>query len=277
MRDLVLKESEFQKFSRYVYETSGINLHGGKKELLKARLGKILRQKNLGSFREYYDQVVSDESGHELTVLLNSISTNLTFFFREQQHFDFLRATALPEFMDRNGSSKNNCVRLWSAGCSSGEEPYSIAMTMGESFDHKGSWGFKILATDISTKVLTTASTGVYSKESLKKTPYDLKRKYFQKGTNKWEGYFRVKNEVKKNIDFRRLNFMESFHFSDPFDVIFCRNVMIYFDNPTRETLVEKFSRALAVGGYLFIGHAESLTGIKYNLQYIQPSIYKKV
>ena len=182
MRDLVLKESEFREFSRYVYETSGINLHGGKKALLKARLGKVLRQKNLGSFREYYDQVVSDESGQELTVLLNSISTNLTYFFREQQHFDFLNKTALPEFMDRNGSSRTNCVRLWSAGCSSGEEPYSIAVTMGESFEYKGNWEFKILATDISTKVLTMASTGVYSKERLKKMPHDLKRKYFQKG-----------------------------------------------------------------------------------------------
>ncbi|MCK4466834.1 MAG: protein-glutamate O-methyltransferase CheR [Desulfobacterales bacterium] len=277
MQEPVLKDSEFNKFSRYVYDTCGINLHGGKKELLKARLGKILRQKGFRSFRQYYDHVVNDKTGHELILLLDSISTNLTYFFRESEHFDFLRNKALPEIMKRENASKNNCLKLWSAGCSSGEEPYSIAMTISEALNNRGKWQIKIMATDLSTSVLSRASAGIYEKKKIEKIPYELRKRYFQKGDNRWNGYFRVKKEVKKKISFQRLNFMEEFHFGEPFDVIFCRNVMIYFDNPTKEVLVGKFFHNLADGGYFLIGHAESLTGIKHSFKYIQPSVYKKV
>ena len=276
MPELVLKDSEFQKFSRYVYNKCGINLHDGKKELVKARLGKILRQRDFRSFRQYYDYVVNDKSGNELILLLDSISTNLTYFFRESQHFDFLKTNALPEIMNSKSSSGNGCLRFWSAGCSSGEEVYSIAMAVNEALN-TGNWQTKILATDLSTKVLAAASAGVYAKKRVEAIPYVLKRRYFQKGNNKWKGYFKVKQELRKRIDFQRLNFMEEFHFAQPFDVIFCRNVMIYFDNPTKETLVGKFFRHLAHGGYLFIGHAESLTGIKHQFKYIQPSVYQKI
>ena len=138
MPELVLKDSEFQKFSRYVYDTCGINLHDGKKELLKARLGKILRERNFRSFREYYEHVVSDQSGHELTILLNSISTNLTQFFREPQHFDFLTKKALPEIMNMKISSRSNILRFWSAGCSSGEEAYTMAIAVNEALKNRG-------------------------------------------------------------------------------------------------------------------------------------------
>lgn len=276
MNELELEDREFQKFSRYVYDESGINLHTGKKELLKARLGKILRKRNFCSFREYYDHVVSDNSGYELTLLLNSISTNLTHFFREPQHFEFLTSKVLPEIMNNKVSSTMNRLNLWSAGCSSGEEPYSVAIALREALDNRGKWQFKILATDLSTKVLATAGTGIYEGKKINGIPNELKRRYFQKGDNSWQGYFRVKKEIRETISFQRLNFKEEFHFSELFHVIFCRNVMIYFDNPTREALVEKFFRHLAHGGYLFIGHAESLTGISYNLKYIKPSIYKR-
>ena len=145
MQGLELKDSEFQKFSRYVYDVSGINLHDGKKELLKARLGKILRQRDFRSFSQYYDYVVNEKSGYELILLLDSISTNLTYFFREPEHFDFVRTKALPEIMNSKTSSGDNNLRFWSAGCSSGEEPYSIAIAVSEAIDGMKKWQFKIL------------------------------------------------------------------------------------------------------------------------------------
>jgi len=277
MAGLALTDNEFRRFSRYVYDVCGINLHEGKKELLKARLGKILRQRNFRSFREYYDHVVNDKSGHELVVLLDSISTNLTYFFREPEHFDFLRTRALPEIIESKTSSRDNTLRFWSAGCSSGEEPYSIAIAVSEALDNRKKWHIKILATDLSTKVLATASAGIYDKEKMTNIPYELKRRYFQKGDNRWEGCFRLKKEVREKISFQRLNLMEKFHFTEPFDLIFCRNVMIYFDNPTKVVLAGKLYGCISDGGYLFIGHAEGLTGIKHDFKYIQPSVYRKI
>ena len=278
MHEPVLKESDFNKFSRYIYEMCGIHLHGGKKQLLKARIGKILRQRDFRSFSQYYDCVVNDKSGNELILLLDSISTNLTYFFREPAHFEFLRKKALPDIMkNKEKSSRNSFLNFWSAGCSSGEEPYSIAMAVSEALGNGGKWPFKIQATDLSTRVLTTACSGIYEEMKIEKIPYELRKRYFQKGDNKWKGYFRVKRRVRDKICFRRLNFRENFCFKEPFDVIFCRNVMIYFDNPTKEILVGKFFRNLADGGYFFIGHAESLTGLEHQFKYIQPSVYKKV
>ncbi|MBW2000913.1 MAG: protein-glutamate O-methyltransferase [Deltaproteobacteria bacterium] len=277
MRELVLKDSEFEKFSRYVYNKCGINLHDGKKELVKARLGKILRQRDFRSFSQYYDYVLNDKSGHELILLLDSISTNLTYFFRESQHFDFLRTKALPEIMNSKASLEDNNLRVWSAGCSSGEEAYSIAIAISEILHNREKWQIKILATDLSTKVLATANTGIYEKKKIDSVPHELRRRYFQKGDNRWKGYFRVKQEVRKKISFERLNFMEEFYFNVPFDVIFCRNVMIYFDNPTKEALIGKFFQNLSNGGYLFAGHAESLTGLKHPFKYIQPSVYQRI
>ncbi|MEE9612457.1 MAG: protein-glutamate O-methyltransferase CheR [Desulfatiglandales bacterium] len=275
MHQLVLKDWEFQKFRRYVRDVSGINLHEGKKALLKARLGKIIRQRNFRSFGEYYDHVVSDKSGLELITLLNSISTTLTHFFREPQHFYFLTKKALPEILKTKGPSEN--ISFWCAGCSSGEEAYSIAIAVGEALDNMENGQINILATDLSTKVLTTAATGIYDKKKLNTMTYDLKRKYFQKGENRWKGYFKAKKAIREKITFQRLNLMEEFQLRESFDVIFCRNVMIYFDEPAKEVLLEKLYQHLANKGYLFIGHSESLTGKKWPLKYIQPTIYRKI
>ncbi|HUU41164.1 MAG TPA: protein-glutamate O-methyltransferase CheR [Desulfatiglandales bacterium] len=277
MPEIMLEDSDFKKFSRYVHDMCGINLHGGKKELVKARLGKIFRERDFKSLKDYYTHVINDKSGYELIRLLDSISTNLTYFFREPRHFEFLSKIAIPEIMNNKAHLRDNTLRFWSAGCSSGEEAYSIAIALNEAIGNTDKWQIKILATDLSTKVLAIAKTGVYEKEKVKNIPYDLRRSYFQKGYNKFSGYFRIKEKVKKNISFQRVNFMEDFHFAEPFDVIFCRNVMIYFDNSTREILIEKIYKHLIKGGHLFIGHAESLTWIKHHLKYIQPSIYKKV
>ena len=276
MQEPVLKESDFNKFSHYVYDTCGINLHEGKKQLLKARLGKILRKKNFKSFRQYYDHVVSDESGNELILLLDSISTNLTYFFREPAHFDFLKDRALPKLMKHGTAPRGRFMNFWSAGCSSGEEAYSIAMTVGDALNNLEDLPVRILATDLSTKVLKTASAGIYEKKKIEKMPLEKRKRYFQRGENQWKGYFRVKRQIREKISFRRLNFSEDFCFEDQFDVIFCRNVMIYFDNSTRQALVGKFFRYLSDGGYLFIGHAESLSGLNHSFRYIQPSVYQK-
>jgi chemotaxis protein methyltransferase CheR len=277
VQDLVLKDNEFQKLSRYVYETAGINLHGGKKELVKARLGKILRQRDFISFGQYYDHVVNDTTGHELTILLDSISTNLTYFFREPQHFDFLTRKALPEIKRTKFPLSDKVLRFWSAGCSSGEEAYSIAIAVFEYLNGIQNFQVNILATDLSTEALAKADAGIYDEKKLEIIPYDLKRRYFQRGSNRWKGYFKAKKELRKTITFLRLNFIEDFSFPKPFDMIFCRNVMIYFDNHIKEEVVGKIFRNLAVGGYLFIGHAESLTGLGHQFKYIQPSVYQKM
>jgi len=170
----ILREGEFQKFSRYIYETCGINLHDGKKELLKARLGKIIRSRNFSSYREYFDHVLNDTSGYELTILINSISTNLTYFLRESQHLEFLTRRALPEIAEAAKTKeifKDRPLRLWSAGCSSGEEPYSIAITLNEARNGLRNFQVEILATDISTKVLSAAGKGIYEKKKSKGDP----------------------------------------------------------------------------------------------------------
>lgn len=274
--ELVLRESEFREFSRYIHEVCGINIHEGKKGLLKARLAKILRTRDFSSYREYFDHVRNDRSGYELTLLLNSISTNMTYFFREAQHLEFLTTRAIPEIISFMRYSSRRPIRIWSAGCSSGEEPYSLAIAVMEETG-QGNPEVEILATDISTRVLSVATKGIYEGSKVEKIPPRLRRKYFQRGVHQWEGYFRIKEEVRKKVQFERLNLMEEFQFREPFHIIFCRNVMIYFDIPTRQLLVQKFSLNTSEGGYLFVGLAESLSGIRHPYRYIQPSIYRKV
>lgn len=270
-----LSDIDFEKISRLVYEQSGINLHAGKKELVKARLGKRLREGKFGSFRDYYRYVTTENGINELVVMIDSISTNLTSFFREETHFRKLREV-IPAVIATSG---NGCpvpgLKIWSAGCSTGEEPYSLAITLREIADGRKA-DLRILATDISTKVLKTALAGVYPKERLGNISPLLLRKYFQIGRNHWSGYYRAKNNIKDIINFRKFNLMESQPFNGLFDVIFCRNVMIYFDKETQKSLVDKFYGCLKEGGYFFVGHSESLTGLTHRFKYIEPSVYRK-
>jgi chemotaxis protein methyltransferase CheR len=270
-----LTQADFEKFRRLVYEQSGISLHEGKKELIKARLSKRVRQGRFRSFLEYYQYVVQDDSGEELVFLLDSISTNLTSFFREQSHFDYLQNELLPRWKTaRNG--RDSQIHLWSAGCSSGEEVYSISITLQEGLEHPEKWKIKILATDLSSKVLKKAMAGIYEQERIRNIPQPLVKKYFLKGDRQWRDYVKVKNRLRDPVEFKRFNLMEPFPFQEPFDCIFCRNVMIYFDKKTQETLVNRFYQCLGPGGVLFIGHSESLTGIPHSFKYVKPAIYKK-
>lgn len=270
-----LTETDFTKFSRLVYDQSGISLHDGKKELVKARLGKRIRQGNFRSFRDYYDFVVSDPTGEELIQLLNSISTNFTHFFRENQHFDYLKQEVVP-VLKKNMESSRRKIRVWSAGCSTGEEPYTIAITLLEARGSGAGWVPEILATDLSTKVLGFARCGIYERKKTQTLSQDLMRKYFLRGENQWRDYVKIKPSVKEVITFQRFNLMDALSQKDPFDCIFCRNVMIYFDKETRKALVNRFYNNLEEGGHLFIGHSESLTGMDHPFHYVKPAIYKK-
>jgi len=271
-----LRDVDFVKISRFVYETYGINLHDGKKELVKARLGKRLRDGNFRSFAEYFKFVTGKDGANELIVMIDSLSTNLTSFFREEAHFHRFRKI-IPEMIESpSRHSRVPRLRVWCAGCSTGEEPYSLAMTLRETLNGQNI-DTQILATDISTKVLKTAMAGVYPGERVKSIPNSLLRRYFQIGQQgEWEGYYRVKKEIKDIIKFMRFNLMENPPFNNPFDAIFCRNVMIYFDKETQKKLIDRFYDCLKEGGWLFIGHSESLTGITHQFKYVEPSVYRK-
>ncbi len=267
-----LTESEFNEISAFVKQRCGINLHDGKKELVKARLGKRIRALGMRSFQQYMEHVRADAGGSELTLMLDSISTNLTFFFRESKHFDFLRERVLPALLAK-GTRK---IRIWSAGCSSGEEPYSTAMLLHEALPDISRWDAAILATDLSTKVLGIAKRGVYREERFRETAKHLVSKYFNSFAENGEKLYSANDSLRRLIHFARLNLMEQWPMKGPFQVIFCRNVMIYFDKETQGRLVNRYFDLLAPGGMLFLGHSESLTGIEHQYKYVQPATYQR-
>jgi chemotaxis protein methyltransferase CheR len=275
MNTFELKNSDFEKISRLVYEQCGIYLHEGKKELVKARLGKRLRAGSYKSFTDYYQFVTTEEGTDELISMIDSISTNLTSFFREESHFVRLRHIIQSTIEKSGHRGSKNSFKIWSAGCSTGEEPYTLAITLQEATGHKGLES-SILATDISTKVLQIAEAGIYAQERTKGIALPILKKYFQVGTGQSEGHVRVKNELKSMIRFQRFNLMDSFGAHNDYDIIFCRNVMIYFDKKTQNVLVNKFYNSLKIGGHFFVGHSESLTGLKHQFNYVEPSVYLK-
>ncbi len=270
-----LRESLFSKISKLVKGRFGINLHDGKKELVKARLTKRLRQLHMTSFEEYFDFLKSDSNGTEMVAMIDALSTNLTSFFREKKHFDFLTGTLVPEFVNNASKVGQKRLRVWSSGCSSGEEPYSLGITLSEALSLH-SWNVKILATDISSRMLAAAKAGVYSAERLNGVLPQFRSRYFEMEGDSRDKLFRVKASLRKLVHFGRLNLMGSWPMSGPFDVIFCRNVMIYFDKKTQGELVNRYWQLLRPGGVLFVGHSESLTGIKHQFKYVQPTVYRR-
>ena len=275
MDNYELKNSDFEKISKLIYEQCGINLHEGKRELVKARLGKRLREGNYNSFSNYCHYVTTAEGTDELIAMIDSISTNLTYFFREESHFVRLRSIIASLLGKSNSRGFKDRFKIWSAGCSTGEEPYTLAITVKEAAE-QNPFEAAILATDISTKVLRIAEAGIYSHERIKNIATPILKKYFQIGTGDSEGHYRVKNELKRMIDFQRFNLMHKFAAQSHLDIIFCRNVMIYFDKLTQGVLVNKFYDSLHKGGYFFVGHSESLTGLNHQFKYIEPSVYQK-
>jgi chemotaxis protein methyltransferase CheR len=269
-----MRESDFEFIRGLVYERSRINLTVDKRELVSARLGKRLRATNLPSITDYCRMLQSPGAEAELENLIDAISTNHTFFFRENAHFDFLRQTIVPEMKARAAKEHWPRLRVWSAACSSGEEPYSIAITLAETLSD---WPWHVEATDISHRVLEKAAAGIYNAETVEKLSRERLLTHFQRGFGPYEGSYRVKNELRGHVSFRHLNLLEGeppFH--EPFQVIFCRNVMIYFDRPTQEELVQKLGRLLVPGGYLLVGHSESLTAVPHALETIRPATYRR-
>ena len=263
-----LSSADFEKFRRLAYDTFGLDLREGKEQLVSARLMKLMTRLDIRSYKDYYNYVTSDPSGQALTEMVDVLTTNHTSFLRESSHFDFLVEQALSEW------SRRSRIRIWCAASSTGEEPYSIAFSLLDKVSR--SQTIEILATDISNRVLETARRGIYPNSRLESLPTDWTRKYLLRGQNQSEGLFRVKPEVRSLIRFERLNLIEPFPKLEPFPVIFCRNVMIYFDRPTQERVVKQLASCLEPGGYLFIGHAESLSGIDAQLRYVKPAIYRK-
>ena len=266
-----ISDHEFKQLASYIKNNYGIDLKDEKRAMIEGRLGKILLQNRISNFSDYLDYVFSDRTGEAVSTLINKITTNHTYFMREPSHFFFMRDKVLPELKK---SVKNKDLRIWSAGCSTGEEPYTIAFIIDEFFGmEKALWDAKILATDISARVLKEAVKGVYSGEKVASLPPEWLKKYFIKHESGYEVTDRIKNEV----IFRKFNLMDrTLPFKKKFHVIFCRNVMIYFDKQTKIELVKKFYDVMEYGAYLFIGHSESLYGEETALKYIMPSVYRK-
>jgi chemotaxis protein methyltransferase CheR len=263
----VLKAPEFEKFRRLAYDQFGLNLTEAKHPLVAARLGKKLRELKIPSYEAYYDLIVGDRTGETLIALIDALSTNHTAFLREASHFDFLKHHVLPGLLQRSS------IDIWSVPCSTGEEPYSIAVTLLEHLGNLPKPVLKIRATDISTRALTVAKLGAYTVDRLGAMPLPLIKKYFKQAG---PGSFQINPEVRRMIEFDRGNLIEPLRPGGSFPVIFCRNVMIYFDKPTQERVVTNLSQFLEPGGYLLIGHSESLMGVRHSLDYVQPAIYRK-
>jgi chemotaxis protein methyltransferase CheR len=267
-----ITDREFEQLVGYIKANYGINLFH-KKVLVIGRLLNYMEQNNFDSFSDYYQFIISDKTGKAATTLINRITTNHTFFMRESQHFKYFRDKVLPDYITKIAANKD--LRIWSAGCSSGEEPYTLAMIINDHFmGNKEMWDTKILATDISTKVLESAVSGVYQTEQILPLPEKWRKKYFTKHS---EDTSIVVDEIKNEVIFRKFNLIDDvFPFKKKFHAIFCRNVMIYFDNETKSRLIDKFYDHLEYGGYLFIGHAESINRNESKYKYILPSVYRK-
>jgi len=274
-REFLFTDKDFQILCELVNRHTGICLSAGKRELVYSRLTRRLRKLNLKSFASYCKLLLSDASGEEIVHFTNAVTTNLTSFFRESHHFDFLCKTLLPELI--SGKTANPKIRIWSAGCSTGEEPYSIAMCMMESLSQLNKTDIRLLATDLDSNVLNTAINGVYAQERLNGIMPHRQKKWFLKGYSSNHGYLQIKPELQNLITFRQLNLMHEWPMKGPFDAIFCRNVIIYFDKPTQKILIDRFANILSAGGYLFLGHSESLFKVTDRFKLVGQTIYQKL
>ena len=268
----VLTSRDLAFVVKLVYERAGINLHDGKRELVAARLQKRLRHHGLSSYREYLDLLQHDSTGDEMVAFLDALATNHTAFFREEQHFGFLRETVVPELLARPVKAR---IEGWSAACSSGEEPYTVGMTLAEALP-AGSAGYHLLASDLSTKVLAMARAGVYTMDRVKDIPLHLLRRHFERGMGDQSGLARVQPPLRQAVEFVQLNLLEIGDLGRRFDFIYCRNVMIYFDLAVQQRVVSMLERHLRPHGYLFISHSESLNGITHGLRWVAPAVYQR-
>ncbi len=276
IKSFKLTDEEFQKISKLIYDLFGIVLSDKKRTLIIGRLQSELKKRDFGNFQEYYEYVIKDKTGQALLTLIDKISTNHTFFFREADHFEFLKETAFKEMQKQAEAFGEKEIRIWCAGCSSGEEAYTLKLLAQEYLGNKlNGMTIKLLATDISSTALDKAKTGKYSNDNVSNIPQPLLKKYFTKFDD--ENWI-VKDSLKQNMFFNRLNFMsESFPFKKKFHCVFCRNVMIYFDPETRDSLVSRISRYLFRDSFFFIGHSETIGRSNPNFKYIKPALYVRL
>ncbi len=274
-REFPMTEADFSFIRRLAKERTGIELGDHKKEMIYSRIVRRIRALQLSSFNEYCN-FLQDNAETELTPFMNAITTNLTAFFREPHHFEFLSRTGLPEIKKRNAASRR--IRIWSAGCSTGEEPYSIAMTLQQNLGTER-WDALVLATDLDTNVLNHGRTGIYAQDRVAGLDAELVRKNFllSRGEREEENRYQVKEPLRNLIRFNQLNLLEEWPMRGPFDIIFCRNVVIYFSKDTQKVLFDRYADILAPGGYLFIGHSESLHGVSRRFEPIGRTIYRRV
>ena len=267
---LALGEPELQRLSRLLYDASGITLHDGKGPLVVARLQKRLREQGYRSFAEDLDAVERDRTGAALTELVDAMATNHTSFFREPQHFAYLHASILPQVRARRVPAP---LKVWSMPCSTGEEPYSLAISL---LDAGLPAGFTILASDLSTKALRRARDGVYRQQTVAALPKTVLRRHFERGAGAEDGLVRVSASVRRQVAFRRLNLIDLADLGHRFDVVFCRNLLIYFDQAAQQRSIAALERHLAPGGYLFISHSESLNAVKHSLEWVAAGVYQR-
>jgi chemotaxis protein methyltransferase CheR len=272
-REFTFTEQDFQRLRALVYEHTRIALSDAKRDMVYSRLAKRLRQLRLESFAQYCDRLDAGDAT-ELGQLVNAITTNLTAFFREEHHFEALARTVLPRLMQKKAPSRR--LRLWSAGCSTGEEPYSLAMVVLETLPSASGWDVKILATDIDTNALATASQGIYSAERVHGLAPQRLHRWFRKGTGAQAGLVRVVPALQEMVAFRQLNLNGHWPMQGPFDVIFCRNVVIYFDKVTQKVLFDRFANLLTAEGHLFVGHSESLYNVSNRFELLGKTMYCK-
>jgi len=261
-----LTAEDFRRVRQIAYERAGLAIPAGKEGLVRSRVSKRLRERRIASFSAYLDAVEAESNGDEMVKLIDLLTTNKTDFFREPAHFDFLLSKVLPAVV-----AARKPLRIWSAGCSTGEEPYTLSMLLKESLPER--YDFRILGTDICTRVVAAARKGEYTDQQLGDVSRERRARWF---TPTSSGHAAAMPELRAPISFAHLNLMATWPMSGPFDVILCRNVMIYFDKPTVTRLVDRFHDLLAPGGHLFIGHSESLTSIEHRYRYVQPAVYAK-
>lgn len=271
-----MSDKDFRRLSNFITEHAGIKLPDVKKVMLQSRLQKRLRELNMDNYKDYVDFVFSEEGlQNEIIHMLDVVSTNKTDFFREPVHFEFLEKHVLPEYVRQFPVSRQ--MKLWSAGCSSGEEVYTIAITLSECKENFPGFDYRILGTDISTDILQRAINAVYKEEKVETVPVKLKKKYLLKSKDRKLKKVRVVSELRNKASFKRLNFMDtSYNIAEEFDVIFCRNVLIYFNRDTQEKVINRLCTKLRKGGYFFIGHSESIMGMDVPLKQIKPTIFAR-
>jgi chemotaxis protein methyltransferase CheR len=272
-----LSPESFSRLARYITGELGIKMPDAKLTMVQGRLLRRVRELGLGSVDQYGEYFFSSASAEEREHLINAITTNKTDFFREPGHFDFLVRMALPSLVRAGSGSRGRPLKVWSAGCSSGEEAYTLAMLLSEFALTRPGFDYAILGTDISTRVLERARSGIYPEPEIVPVPAELRRKYLWRSRSRLEALVRMAPELRRKVAFHQLNFMDgNYRIRDLFEIVFFRNVMIYFDRPTQQAVVGRICRNLAPGGYLFVGHSESLAGLDLPVNLVRTSVFRK-